>query len=200
MRIRSSTWLACLGASVVACGGASQTELFSPPSDDGGSGNSIADTGRLATDTSVGAVDVSAPDTSTGPKIDSSIADTSPPPVADTAPPPSTTLPCGAGQPDCPTGGQEVCCVTGDIGNLSFGCTDKAMCTGTPISCTSTADCAGAICCGVETGSGTATRYVHVSCAATCDGVYFCDPAANDCPNGTACSASMLLPGYFVCR
>jgi hypothetical protein len=47
-----------------------------------------------------------------------------------------------------------------------------------------------------------------VSCADTCTGtdsqgnslIQFCDPAAADCPVGTTCNTSQLLPGFHVCQ
>jgi hypothetical protein len=81
-----------------------------------------------------------------------------------------------------------------------FTCSDMASCSGVPISCANSAQCGGEVCCGTETGTGTNTRYTQVQCQPTCGGVHFCDPAANDCAAPTKCTASMLLPGYFVCR
>jgi hypothetical protein len=179
-----------------ACGGAAQTELFGAPGD-GGDGGTNTDSGQ-----SVDSSHNQGPGDSGGP------ADTSPgqpdttmlPPAPDTGGPPSSLLPCGSGQPGCPAGPQEVCCITGDVPNLSFACSDSASCMGVPISCATTADCGGEICCGTETGTGSATRYTDVKCQPVCGGVHFCDPAASDCPSPTKCTASTLLPGYFVCR
>ena len=194
-------WLTVLGLVATACGGASQTELFAPPDGDAGS---RTDSGQLGVDSSsAGSTDTGVPDTAPRHPDSGSAPDTAPPPGQDAGPPAMATLPCGAGQPDCPAGGQEVCCISGDPGNLAFTCTDSSSCAGTgvPISCASSAQCEGEVCCGTETGTGTNARYIDVQCQPTCGGgVHFCDPAADDCPSPTRCNASMLLPGYFVCR
>jgi hypothetical protein len=105
----------------------------------------------------------------------------------------------------------EVCCASGNgSGQTSFKCQSaskgcgSAAAPGTPISCSSTADCPKGVCCGANDNNG---HYVAVACAATCQGqdangdtlVQFCDPAAADCPTGLTCVASQLLPGLNVC-
>jgi hypothetical protein len=180
---------------MVACGGASQGQLFSPTQDGG-----VTDSATAEVDSSTSFFDSGAADTQPIGAPDSTVVDSfSPPPGPDTGPGQSN-LPCGAGQPSCPAGGSEVCCITGGATDPTFQCTDMAGCMGVAISCANTAECGGQICCGTETGTGTGTQYVSVQCQPTCNAVRLCDPAADDCPQGEKCTPSMLLAGYFVCR
>jgi hypothetical protein len=200
--MRSLAWfvaalpLACLSA---ACGGATPTDLFAAPT--AGSDAGPLDSGAFDS----GHADTTLPDVGTSP------VDSAPPP--DTAPPPTMpqdtgtstpgTLPCGQGQPDCPVGPEEVCCVSGTPGMLNFSCSDQNMCGqqgGVPVSCSTPAQCPGETCCGTESGSGGNTHYVGVQCAPACNGVEFCDPAAPACKGNATCEPSTLLPGYYVCR
>lgn len=184
----------------VACGGATPTDLFAAPSgEDAG-----VDSARVVVDSGSGMP--SFPDVTTSVPLDSAPPpDTAPPPMTnpDTGAGGSQTFPCGEGQPGCPVGPEEVCCVTGMFPSLNFACSDQNMCMqqgGAPISCSSPAQCAGETCCGTETGTGTNTHYVDVQCQPSCNGVELCDPMAPSCRTGTTCQPSMLLAGYYVCR
>lgn len=150
-----------------------------------------------------------------GTVIDSSTVDEgSPVPEAspaETGPAPGTF--------SCPPGGTacsapEVCCAT----NTGQGNTPVYKCqastkpcgstasAGTPISCSSSADCHnGELCCGDDQSGG---FYTQVVCQATCVGnnpnggqyIQFCDPGATDCAGGAACIASQVLQGFDVCQ
>jgi len=199
--MRSFTALLACGfcmLSLAACGGATQSDLFSPPGD---GGPTVIDTGTYDTQGFEPPPDSSVPIADTGTVVleDTSVADTATPPPPDTGPPPGMGLPCGNG-PTCETG--DVCCATGSLQNVTLGCSTASACSGTPIACSTPEDCPGAVCCGTETGTGQGTHYVGVQCQASCNGITFCDPknGGSDCPNNDTCNASMLLPGYYVCR
>ena len=149
-----------------------------------------------------------------GTTIDASTIDSSPLPEAspvETGPAPGT-FSCPPGGTAC--GAPEVCCAT----NTGQGNTPVYRCqattkpcgstasAGTPISCSSSADCHnGELCCG-DNQNG---FYTDVVCQATCQGpdpsgqgqyVQFCDLAAADCVGGAACVPSQVLQGFDVCQ
>jgi hypothetical protein len=116
---------------------------------------------------------------------------------------------CGSATCTAP---QQYCCVTGAGQGLtpSYKCqSGQGNCgggasPGTSVHCDKTADCPGGeVCCGSDFNGS----YSDVSCQASCNGsgqgfmqVQFCDPNANDCPQGLSCQMSMVLIGYNVCR
>ncbi|HEY6459746.1 MAG TPA: hypothetical protein VIY73_06330, partial [Polyangiaceae bacterium] len=116
--------------------------------------------------------------------------------------PPTGQDQCGAPDVCCAAGGTSIGKFTCQAASKQCGSTGQP---GTPITCATTADCPNGFCCGVNDNNG---FYVKVSCADTCTGtdaqgdslIQFCDPAAADCPVGTTCNASQLLPGFHVCQ
>lgn len=203
---------------LVACGGATQSDLFG-----GGAGAGPQDGGSSAIDSGNGDnVDASpAVDASTG--IDAGHPRDSGVTPVDAGGPPDTgvVVDSGAGDPGiycgkdlqndvyCPVG-QDDCCITGQgTSALIFKCeaVGAVTCTGVAATCDDTADCTGnKVCCGAFDGQ----RYRDVSCRSSCSGQgpngttlrRFCDPnlpSPGDCPQGTACQASQVLTGYFLC-
>ncbi len=114
----------------------------------------------------------------------------------------------------CKLGSQECCAVQGDSGGsqTTYKCVSTAAltCLGTDaitIPCDDNAQCSNnQICCGTTDQSG--SYYASVSCQSSCNGggqFVFCDPNAlpDVCTalgNGSTCTASQILPGYFVCN
>ena len=107
----------------------------------------------------------------------------------------------------CPSG--EICCLTTAVLTTTATC-QSATCTGTPVSCSSQADCPpNQVCCGTETTNvlTRATSYQDVACATTCTSgtlgvparVQFCEPG-DTCPSATSCQTSTIVQGYTVCR
>lgn len=193
-----------------ACGGAiDQYDLL------GGGGAPVGtkDAGSEAPGQGGGLVDVSVPP-ETGATIDASG-----PPVVDTGAPVLEASPVetGSGESNilCPPTtcqSPDVCCATGTgQGNTpTFACQSAheecgtSSSPGTPITCATTANCPGGVCCG-ENNNG---FYEKVSCEPTCTGqasdgsnlIQFCDPSVGDCPTGTTCQPSAILTGYNVCE
>ena len=120
---------------------------------------------------------------------------------------PGVLCPQGATPNRCGPG--ETCCVTTMVsllGTTQTGTCQAPTCTGTPIHCSSQADCKrDEICCGTETTTLGGTSYEDVSCSTTCTSaigatrVQFCDPS-DTCPSGTTCQTSTIIQGYTVCR
>jgi hypothetical protein len=176
------------GGSGGSSGGSSGAGSGSGSSSSGGSSGAL-DAGVVDTGGPIdtGAPDLGPPETSTGDTIVC-------PPKSCTAPDVCCATGTGAGQ--APT---YRCQAQGHTCNGNTG-------PGTIISCSSTADCSnGDVCCGAVNNS----VYEQVSCQPTCNGtapdgatlVIFCDPAANDCPNGGQCQPSQILTGGFsVCN
>jgi hypothetical protein len=194
-----------------ACGGATDPhDLLSGAGTGAGGHDAGVDTGSHYTPDSGGGT----PDTSV-PVVDSGVG------VIDTgiglpeaSPPPDSG---GGGSFTCPPGtctAPDVCCATGTGMGMTptFKCQaatkacGNAAGPGTPISCSSSADCNGEVCCG-ENLNG---YYSRVSCQPTCSGtgtgggtlVTFCDPAASDCPVAAPlCQPSQVLgQGFDVCN
>ena len=174
------------GGSGGGSGGSSGVGSSSGSSSSGGSSGlhdaGIVDTGVI----DVGPPDLGPPETSTGNAV--------------LCPPKTCTDP-------------DVCCATGTGAGQtpSYRCQSPGhTCNGntgpgTIISCSSTADCTnGDVCCGANNNG----VYEQVSCQQNCTGtaadgatlVTFCDPAANDCPNGGLCQPSQILQGFSVCN
>jgi hypothetical protein len=201
---------------LVACGGATQSDLFG--------GSSSADSGAALDGNSNGIVDSgSGHDASSGDDAgtnrDSGVipVDAGGPP--DTGgPPPPPPPPDAGGDPGiycgrelsndvyCPVNQQE-CCVTGQGSSaIVFKCeaVGAATCVGVPARCDDTADCPGTkVCCG--TFDAQQQQYQDVTCRSSCTATglrRFCDQALqpSDCPQGQTCGPSQLLIGYHVCQ
>lgn len=212
MRGRSLPLVAFLFFSLAgACGGA--TDQYDLLGGGGPVNTAPKDAGSDAPSQGGGLTDVSVPQDTGAPFVDTGT------PVVDTGTPvpESSPIDTGGGGADflCPPTTchtPEVCCATGTgQGNTpTFKCqgpSDKCGTTsapGTPISCATSADCPGEVCCGADLNG----FYEKVSCEATCTGqgtdgstnIQFCDPSADDCPTGTTCQASQVLLGYSVCN
>ncbi len=185
-----------LALGLVACGGATETELLNPPLDQQG------------TDAS-GQKDQSVPPNEAGVK-DGSSADAFVIPEAgpDTSPPP-LKIQCGNAQ--CKVG-VDVCCRSG-FGNFTYKCVPNAgQCQGSNsivLECSNAESCPDTmdVCCAPLAQQGQAFVATGTLCAAPsqCTGqdhVIVCDPQAiNNCPNGGNCSMSTItLPGYDICK
>lgn len=211
---------ASAGALGMACSGASDTGLFAggdaPPSttdsadasgthtgqSDSGSG-SAQDASQPPLDASTGGGqggDAASPDSAVG--IDAAPAvDAAPPP-----PPPPEGVYCGKAS------GKETYCTDGDtccVSTLGSKCSTgqgNNFCTGTELECDDQTDCSdGDVCCGTLIGN----RYQSVRCQSSCGqpgngySYRFCDPhaAVDECAaEGTTCTASQTLVGYFICN
>ena len=189
--------LACLaGLLLVACGGSTDTDLFSTPP---ASNNQNPDASVTNKDAS------STPDSSE-PGPDASIADTSMPDtnMPDTNPP-GISIACGNSTCSNPP---DVCCRSGGGGQYSYACvndpnTNCANQGDVPIACTKEADCPnqGDICC-ISLNNQNQPSDVSCQPQNQCFGGVACDPKApNHCPNGLSCQISTLtLPGYYICK
>jgi hypothetical protein len=195
---------ASLLAAIAACGGASPDNLEPAAPGEGGS-TTPHDAGTVAMDApasqpeaspvqmEAATIDVSAP-------IDVSV------PIVETGPPlPAVLCPMGGSSATCAPGAY--CCITGEDNPQSETDTCTASSSdcsdGTPVRCASPADCAGMVCCGVETEQMGYPEYVQVTCAATCTGdgyVPFCTDSS-DCPTDRPnCQPSSILICYTVCN
>ena len=116
------------------------------------------------------------------------------------------------GKTDCDAGA-ELCCATitsyYPTYTYAFACeptTDLVQCAaGIGVYCDDDHDCppSAQLCCG-DLGY---QRFNKVSCKPTCTGVvygvpqiHFCNPNAPDCEMAQTCTASMVMPGYYVCQ
>ena len=183
---------------LLACGGASKSDLFAgggtdSPNVDGGAGAdaSVSSDGGTTADARPNDGSVS----------DVSVVDTG----VDAAP--QDGIRCGA--TFC-TPGTQVCCRGAGV-NPTFSCVNPAGCQGIsqlPIPCDDANDCTamgrpGDVCCVTVDFSSRAASLACTS-AGKCDGNEFviaCNPAdADPCPNGGTCSKSSgTLPGYMLC-
>jgi len=205
-----------LVVALAACGGATESGLFG-----GGGGGDDAGSADAAGNHDAG--DASSADASPGDD-----ASTSPDANArDAAPLPDAAardaaVDTGAIDPGIYCGkngnqnvyctvGQDDCCATvqnGQPPNYQCKSIQSLSCQGLMIGCDDTADCHGEICCG--TIDAQTQRYREVACKTSCDNpgpnnstqYHLCDPmlAPSDCPQGTTCQASTLLPGFYICR
>ena len=224
MKLRLLLAPSSLLLAIVACSGASSTELFGPP----GSTQLGAEPGTSNGDGSSGTVpgssgssgDLPPSASSSGTSGSSSSGSTSggtssggPKDAGtDAASPKAATIYCGGGPgaKKC-TAGAEVCCGSWfGRGSPTYECEPAgliACAVGTSIACDDKTDCPnGQVCCGtLEENSG----YTSVECRNKCNNfgglraVRFCDPnAANDecAAIGMYCGPSQSLPGYYVCR
>jgi hypothetical protein len=204
-----------VAVAIAACGGAHDSELFGAPSGGSATDDSGATTGGLdggAEHDASSGVDAS-PQKDAGAGIDASL-----PPDAgkqDSGPvggdpgifcgkdPQGTDVFCAVGQQSC-------CAPTVAPGNVPpYTCVSQGgQCSGTRIACDDTADCSGKICCGAF--DNTTQSYTDVTCRSSCSGtgpngttlLRFCDPALSpsDCPVGTTCLESGILPGFYRCN
>lgn len=187
--------LAILTTTMLACGSATESELFGTPPVGADAGVDAAkDAGGDARDAAQ----------DTGPTLTPIIA--CGPPLANP-------------QAKCDASKQELCCRRGDTEPFKYSCeTQEQNCadpTDVPIHCSSTATCAGlglvgSVCCGtlVSTG-GSGTAITGTTCVAPSNCVsggsvgraILCDPGSpNACPNGGTCKLSaQTMPGYYLC-
>ena len=193
--MRSTIFLA-LG--LVACGGATDTDLFNGSPQPGTNASVQKDTSVTPTpDSGV---------TDTGSTPDTSIADTS---VPDTSMPPTSKIQCGNSMCNV---GTEVCCRSG-FQNFTYACVaNKGQCNNQGsivLECSKAENCPnmGDVCCAALQLQGQANIATGTRCTAAnqCVGnnnVIVCDPAAmNNCPNGGNCSISTItLPNYDICK
>jgi hypothetical protein len=215
MKLRVLLASSIFPAIVLACSGATETELYAPfqgmdgtepgdgddatPDDDtsssSSSGGSSSSSGKPGTSTSSSS--------SGGTTKKDSGVDTGPQPPQ----PPKHPIPCGEGAP-CEAGSQVCCASVKDTGS-TYQCKPAApgACPGAlRIACDDRTDCpADQICCGMlVTGVG----YSAIECKSSCNSVpgvravHFCDPEApfDECIDyGGVCIPSQSVPGYFVC-
>ena len=230
MKLRLLLAPSSLILAVVACSGASSTELFDPPggsqlgtepgptNDDGSSGairpgssGSSGSSGEGTSTSSSSSSSGASGSSSSGSSGSSGTSSSGGPKDAgnDPPPPPPSTIRCG-GAKSC-TAGAEICCRSWfGQGPPTYACEPAgfvACAAGTSIACDDETDCPnGQVCCGtLEQNSG----YTSVACKNSCNSlpglrsVRFCDPkaAVDECvAAGMFCGPSQSLPGYYVCR
>lgn len=188
-----------LGLLLVACGGSTDTELFTPPNGQQGTDASVQkDTSVDNPDSTVNKDANGLPDTST-------IMEAGP----DTSTGITSKIQCGNSQ--C-TPVTEVCCRTGFPQQFMYQCVGKGKCTGqgsVTLDCSQADNCPnpGDVCCAALVQQGNANVATDTRCTPPnqCQGnsnVIVCDPNANNnCPNGGNCSMSTItLPGYDICK
>lgn len=216
----------CSLAVFVACGGASESELFgSPessqlanePSGETSSGGSSSLPGAGSTSSSSSSSSASSGSSSGGSSSGGSTSSGSSGSTADAgattdAGAKTTSVWCGEDEDgdDVHCGAGQICC--GKHWNygpkLACAAAGPASCTGgLAIGCDDQTDCpTGQVCCGsfVE-GAG----YTSVTCAPSCNSVpgvravRFCDGSAavDECKAiGKDCESSQALPGYAICK
>jgi hypothetical protein len=182
-----------LSGLLVACGGASETDLFSGPSQSGVDSGVEKDTSVPTTDSGGGKDSSSAPD--------SAIVDANQP---DTFMPPTTKIQCGNTACNNPP---DVCCRSGFNQQFTYNCVNdpNTQCAANgdiTIECTSPSDCnQGEVCC-IDLNQKSMAVGVACQPAQQCQGGFACDPKKpNICPNGQSCKLSQFtLPGYYICR
>ena len=112
---------------------------------------------------------------------------------------------CNGGNTFC-TPAPQVCCVQSvqtSQSQCAASATDCQNQGDIPVACQDRAQCpANHVCCGQKVDPAT---YSDVSCQSSCLGslnTLFCDPTItpNECAStGRTCTASSILPGYYVC-
>jgi hypothetical protein len=202
-----------------ACSGAATANFVPGPNSSGGGSSGSGSGGESG---SSGGYDATMPSGSGGSGRDGSMPDDSSTFVpgldgeSDAMPsgdatadagPPGVLCPQGMMASRCAPG--ETCCITTMaclLGSTQTATCQASTCTGTPVHCSSQADCKqDEICCGTETTTFGGTSYQDVSCSTTCTSaigatrVQFCDPS-DTCPAGTTCQTSTIVQGYTVCR
>ena len=201
----------------IACGGATQSDLFGGGGAGSQDGGEPMDTGASGADSGNGGIDATTGNDAGRRR------DAGEPPV-DAGGPPDTgvVVDAGTGDPGIYCGkesqgdvycavGQDDCCITGQgTSSIAYKCEaiGALSCLGVATMCDDTADCTGnKVCCG--TFDSVAGRYHEVACRSSCSGQgpngttlrRFCDPflQPSDCPQNQACQASQVLTGYYVC-
>jgi len=198
------------GVVLVACGGATATDLFGDPASDAGTTPTATPTGNPTTPPTTPTGTPTTPPTTppredAGPPPKDAAPDTNRPDAARDAG--VTGIQCGASKACALT---DTCCASFNVGTgtYTFDCkTGQVTCAepSTQINCDSAEDCAGAtgkICCGDRVTAGSSGYYDNVTCATTCGGndVIFCNPASPAASCGARpCVESTLLRGYYVC-
>lgn len=214
MRVLSFSPIA-VAAAIAACGGAHDSDLFGAPggggaSDDSGTTSGGIDGGGGGHDASNG-VDA-APHKDGGGGVDAGpTPDAGNPDTGPVSKDPGIF--CGKdgnGNDVFCVVNQQACCAPavppGDV--PPYKCVSGGgTCAGTRIACDDTADCPGKICCGSYDPNQ--QRYTEVACRSSCSGqgpngtqlIRMCDPvlSPSDCPNGTICKESGILPGFYYC-
>ena len=107
---------------------------------------------------------------------------------------------CGAAR--CANG--DVCCLDADGRGA---CSSADACTGTPMPCDGSEDCApGLVCCGQGSLGGTGGNVLDVACRTSADcgresgARILCDPAATPpCVPNDRCIATETIPGRSKC-
>jgi hypothetical protein len=205
-----------LALGIAGCGGSAPSDLFAPSGADGGAAGEDAPSHPEAAaeaalpppppppnDAAMPQDDVSLPPPveAGGGGDDATDAPITPMPDAQVDEGTPVTVSCGMTTCDAP----QFCCITVTNGDQMANCsTSPSDCStqgGTRLQCTSTAQCTGGdVCCGQKMNS---SSYVEVSCQPSCrngNEYIFCDPTApDDCPSGTSCRMSSILPDYTVC-
>jgi hypothetical protein len=198
--------LACV---VVACGGATSTDLLDPPSTTGSGSSSSGGSGTPEAsmsgtpDATTGEDDATTgDDVSVGP-MEAAVVDASPVEASPESGP-SLGLLCATGTMKVYCQGTDACCIT--IVGFAATCEAPSSCIGgSTVRCASASDCStGQVCCMTSTtGFGGTTYSSECTGGASCTGLTkseLCDPtASNPCPNGETCSASNLT-GYDSCH
>ncbi|HSQ61786.1 MAG TPA: hypothetical protein VLM85_01175 [Polyangiaceae bacterium] len=105
----------------------------------------------------------------------------------------------------------EICCVSSSSTSVAYACqtTCSAPASGARLSelqCTSTADCAGQLCCIHRDSSGVNVSACEAACNPSNNEVQLCDPAAADpgCPPTAPCSTNLIAdwslpPSFATC-
>lgn len=201
-----------VGAVLVACGGATASDLFGDPATDAGTSTpspTITSTGTPTTPP-------------TNPTTPPTTPPTNPPPIPDAGPPKDDAGRVDAGRDAGPTTSGITCgtktCALADTccanfnatnGTYAYECkTGRVTCAepSTQIECDSNEDCAGnpvaKTCCGDRVSSGGSSYYNEITCVVACTGndVVFCNPANPSASCGTRpCVESTILRGYYAC-
>ena len=193
---------AILGLVLVGCGGASETDLFTPPAASTNDVDaSVLDSGKNNPDGNLPGKDGGGPDALGAPDVNQ----------PDTFVPPTSTIQCGNSMCDP---ANSVCCRTGtQPPGFKYACVANAgQCKGqgsVVLECSKAANCPnmGDVCCaslqnGGQFNVATSTQCVPGNqCQMNNGTVVVCDPAdPNACPNGGTCQQSKgTLPGYDIC-
>ncbi len=199
--------IAIMAAALVACGGATESDLFGTPN--GSSGND-ASTTKDATSGNDGGV---TPDDATVTLDATPIIDATPLPdvsVIDSGPTDPGTLCFTPSQTFCKNE-SELCCIK-QQGSTCIASNTASSCVTTKMFCDNSDSCKqGEVCCGSIINNGQGNFYTEIKCSASCNVTAqqipgqrrFCNPAHNpdDCAvHGLTCKQSGLLPGYYICQ
>lgn len=196
-------------ASLVACGGATESDLFGAP--DGASGNDASTT----KDASSGNDGGTNPDDATVTIDATPIADATPITdaisVVDAGPTDPGTLCFTPSQTYCKNE-SELCCIKQQA-SACIASNTANTCTTTKMFCDNSDSCKqGEMCCGSIFFNGQQNVYGEIKCSSSCNVSSqqipgqrrFCNPAhtsPDDCAvHGLACKQSGILPGYYICQ